>query len=139
MIHFLSKIVTAKRNTRPVKASASDKNNYTKNEIVKCCSIPAMSTISQLKNDSTNIANNTEMEGNVSDERLIKHNLYIQFKNLIINHSEGKKLPAAIEIETHLNISERKRKKYRDIGVKEGYIIKEQKGDKTFYFYNINY
>lgn len=139
MISFLSKIMTQKINIRPTKPSASDENDNIKNEMVQCCSIPAMSTISELKNANKNIANTTEMKDSVNDERCFDDKLYIQFKNLIINHSEGKNLPPAIEVQTHLNISDRKRKSLRDKGVEEGYIIREKKGDKIIYIYNINY
>jgi hypothetical protein len=95
-----------------------------------------MTMITMLKTNDKNNENNTDLRENMSDVRIFKDELYIHFKNFIINNSDGEKLPSNKFIENSLKIGERQRKEYRNKGVEEGYIIKK---NKTTYIFNINY
>lgn len=136
LINFFSNIITKDNNTSSIQNSDNSNVRTEKNKIVKCCSIEAMTMITRLKANDKNNEINTDMRENISDVRIFKDELYIHFKNFIIENSDGEKLPSNKYIETALNIGERQRKEFRNKGVEEGYIIKK---NKTTYIFNINY
>jgi len=135
LIYFLSNILTKDKNTSSIQNSDKSNVRTEKNKCVKCCSIEAMTMITKLKANDKNNANNTDLRENMFDVRIFKDELYIHFKNFIINNSDGEKLPSNKIIENSLKISERQRKEYRNKGVEEGYILKK---NKTTYIFNIN-
>ena len=139
LISFLSNILTKDKNVSSGHPSDKTSVRSKKNEMVKYCSSQVIETISALKTDDEKTSKSTDLDIKMSDDRWKSNQLYIQFKNMVIKKSKGDNLPPSKYIESTLKISERKRKEFRNQGVKEGYIIKTNIGDKIIYKYNINY
>ena len=65
-----------------------------------------------------------DIDSNNKKSDIKKGEKYILWRNFILKNSNGEILPTTTDIETALDIGEKERKKYRDIGVEEGIIIK---------------
>ena len=95
-----------------------------KNFCTKPLSNAVIKMTKEFFNESEKTQKTCDIDSNnkMSDEN--KGKKYILWRNFILENSNGEILPKSIEIETALNIGERERKSYRDMGVEEGIIIK---------------
>lgn len=95
-----------------------------KNFCTKPLSNAVIKMTKEFFNESEKTQKTCDIDSNnkMSDEN--KGKKYILWRNFILENSNGETLPKSIEIETALNIGERERKSYRDMGVEEGIIIK---------------
>lgn len=90
----------------------------------------AIALINYFKNPENDTFNSSDLS-NLND-------LYSRFEQYVKTNSKGDILPKIVDIETELQISNKKRRELYSKAVTNNLIVKAMIGNKTVYKYNIN-
>lgn len=134
-INICFKFITNKGNNDYVQSIRPDQDTSKNINVIKKPSREAIAIIRKLKNEVENNENTCENDINLVDGRKENDNLTIRIQKFIEENRDGEIIPEAPEIESHFNISEKKKRPcMRDLR-KIGYLL--LRGKK--YYYNLNY